>query len=49
MIARVGKAGVPLEKLEANKYKCPETGEIYLQTVPEYPDREFDQEFMRIT
>ena len=31
-IGWVGKAGVPLEKLEDNKYKCPQTGAIYLQT-----------------
>jgi UDP-2-acetamido-3-amino-2,3-dideoxy-glucuronate N-acetyltransferase len=31
-IGWVGKAGVPLEKVEDNKYRCPRTGEIYLQT-----------------
>jgi UDP-2-acetamido-3-amino-2,3-dideoxy-glucuronate N-acetyltransferase len=34
-IGWVGKAGVPLEKLEENKYKCPKTGAIYLQTGPD--------------
>ena len=31
-IGWVGKAGVPLEKIEENKYKCPQTGAIYIQT-----------------
>lgn len=31
-IGWVGKAGIPLEKVEENKFKCPKTGEIYLQT-----------------
>jgi UDP-2-acetamido-3-amino-2,3-dideoxy-glucuronate N-acetyltransferase len=34
-IGWVGKAGVPLEKLEENKYKCPQTGATYLQTGPD--------------
>ncbi len=34
-IGWVGKAGVPLEKLEENKYKCPKTGATYLQTGPD--------------
>ena len=34
-IGWVGKAGVPLEKLEEDKYKCPKTGAIYLQTGPD--------------
>jgi len=34
-IGWVGKAGVPLETLEENKYKCPQTGAIYLQTGPD--------------
>ena len=31
-IGWVGKAGVPLEKIEENKYKCPQTGATYVQT-----------------
>ena len=31
-IGWVGKAGLPLEKIEENKYKCPQTGAIYAQT-----------------
>jgi acetyltransferase-like isoleucine patch superfamily enzyme len=27
----VGRAGIPLEKVEDRKFKCPQTGEIYLQ------------------
>jgi UDP-2-acetamido-3-amino-2,3-dideoxy-glucuronate N-acetyltransferase len=34
-IGWVGKAGVPLVKLEQNRYKCPQTGAIYLQTGPD--------------
>jgi len=34
-IGWVGKAGVPLENLEENKYKCPQTGAIYLQIGPD--------------
>ena len=31
-IGWVGKSGVPLEKIEENKYRCPQTGAIYIQT-----------------
>lgn len=31
-IGWVGKAGVPLEKIDENKYRCPQTGTIYNQT-----------------
>ena len=34
-IGWVGKAGVPLEKLEEDKYMCPKTGAIYLQNGPD--------------
>ena len=31
----VGRAGIPLEKVEEKKFKCPQTGENYIQTVPD--------------
>lgn len=31
----VGRAGIPLEKVEEKKFKCPQTGENYIQTGPD--------------